>query len=82
VPLDGRAVLAENTAAGAEKYAAHSKPGDIVRLSSPQEIKLFTAQTMNDLAQPVGRWSWPASTGTSTSTGTATSPARRAIGVP
>jgi hypothetical protein len=48
VPLDGRAVIAENFASqewarGYQPQARHSKPGDIIRLESPQEISAFVA---------------------------------------
>jgi hypothetical protein len=49
VPLDGRAVVAENSASqgkrarGYQPQARHSKPGDIIALESPQEISAFVA---------------------------------------
>ncbi len=39
IPLDGRAVIVENTN---HPLAELTKPGDVVRLTAPDEIKMFT----------------------------------------
>jgi hypothetical protein len=50
VPLDGRAPIVENQTQASQQWpqghqpmARHSRPGDVIRLVSPEEIAAFTA---------------------------------------
>lgn len=58
VPLDGRAIITPNNA---YPYAALSKPGDVIRLTEPDEIQMFAdyRRTMdgvwNDLVSETAR---------------------------